>query len=308
MATREGFIGAFIGTKGGTTKTSNCANIGGMLADMGQRVLLIDGDPQQSLSAYFQLSHRASHGFKRFLTKADPTDCISKTNIPHLDIIINDDPCNELKLFFKNTTHYDYLKHGISQLRSHYDVILIDTKGESDGAVQESVIKAADHLIAPVTTDYMAAKEFKRGTLAMLQRLRGPEGVELFSVPPLIAILSRIKVRTSASRAVTGQLRAHINKDLADSVTILDTVVYEKEAYNRACGRRLPVHRIDPVQRKDRPTQSAYDLQLALVRELFPALQHVFPSWDGMPSTLMTRQQNGCSPRQHPHSCTQFNR
>ena len=37
-------------TKGGVGKTTLTANLGALLADMGQRVLLIDADAQASLS------------------------------------------------------------------------------------------------------------------------------------------------------------------------------------------------------------------------------------------------------------------
>ena len=40
-----------VSTKGGVGKTTVAANLGGILADMNQRVLLIDADFQQSLSS-----------------------------------------------------------------------------------------------------------------------------------------------------------------------------------------------------------------------------------------------------------------
>lgn len=49
-------------TKGGVGKTTNCANLGAILADMDQRVLLIDADPQQSLTRYFPLDVEAGNG------------------------------------------------------------------------------------------------------------------------------------------------------------------------------------------------------------------------------------------------------
>ncbi|PHS58356.1 MAG: chromosome partitioning protein, partial [Alcanivorax sp.] len=43
-------------TKGGVGKTTTTANLGGILADAGQRVLLVDADIQPTLSSYYPLS------------------------------------------------------------------------------------------------------------------------------------------------------------------------------------------------------------------------------------------------------------
>ena len=45
------------GTKGGTGKASTSANMGGILADLGKQVCLIDADIQPALSSYYRLDH-----------------------------------------------------------------------------------------------------------------------------------------------------------------------------------------------------------------------------------------------------------
>ena len=49
------FVFGVVATKGGVGKTTVAANLGGLLADIGYRVLLIDADVQPSLSRYFAL-------------------------------------------------------------------------------------------------------------------------------------------------------------------------------------------------------------------------------------------------------------
>ena len=61
------FVFGVVATKGGVRKTTIAANLGGLLADIGYRVLLIDADVQPSLSRYFALSHQAEHGLTRMV-------------------------------------------------------------------------------------------------------------------------------------------------------------------------------------------------------------------------------------------------
>ena len=48
-----GIVISFCNMKGGVGKTSCCMHLGGMLAQLGKRVLLLDNDPQASLTQGF---------------------------------------------------------------------------------------------------------------------------------------------------------------------------------------------------------------------------------------------------------------
>ena len=59
-------------TKGGVGKTTVSANMGAILADMGQRVLLVDADPQQSLSRVYPIEVKAAFGLTQLYRNATP--------------------------------------------------------------------------------------------------------------------------------------------------------------------------------------------------------------------------------------------
>lgn len=80
------FIFGVVATKGGVGKTTIAANLGGLLADIGYRVLLIDADVQPSLSRYFSISHEAEHGLTQMVMTGSLTpDCISQIELPPAD-------------------------------------------------------------------------------------------------------------------------------------------------------------------------------------------------------------------------------
>ena len=58
---------SIISTKGGVGKTTTAANLGGLAADAGLRVLLLDLDVQPTLSSYYELAHRAPGGIYELL-------------------------------------------------------------------------------------------------------------------------------------------------------------------------------------------------------------------------------------------------
>src|SRR5687768_13469579 len=85
-------------TKGGVGKTTLTANLGGLLADMGLRVLLIDADVQPSLSKYFPIA-AIEHlgGLTDVIVRGEITPaCIAPTLYQNLDIVVSDDPEGKL--------------------------------------------------------------------------------------------------------------------------------------------------------------------------------------------------------------------
>ena len=82
-----------ISTKGGVGKSTTCAHLGGLLADAGLRVLLIDLDNQPTLSSYYQIQTEAPGGIYELiaLNQTRPEQVISSTVIHGLDIIVSND-------------------------------------------------------------------------------------------------------------------------------------------------------------------------------------------------------------------------
>ena len=91
-------VTTIIATKGGIGKTTTGANLGAISADAGLRTLLIDADPQPSVSSFFQLEYEAPCGFYELIAQneTNPERIISRTVIPNLSVITNNDPHSQL--------------------------------------------------------------------------------------------------------------------------------------------------------------------------------------------------------------------
>src|SRR3546814_13598085 len=89
---------SIISTKGGVGKTTTAANLGGLAADAGLRVLLLDLDVQPTLSSYYELAHRAPGGIYELLAfnERDLDRLVSRTSIAGLDLVLSNAHRGEL--------------------------------------------------------------------------------------------------------------------------------------------------------------------------------------------------------------------
>jgi len=256
-------------TKGGVGKTTLTANLGALLADLGQSVLLVDADPQPTLSSYFRLKHRASGGLSELMVSACVEGVISRTAIERLDLIYSDDPDGKLRDWIRDAVDGRVrLKHLLAQFEGQYDFILIDTQG-AVGPLQDAAVAAADLLLSPIPPEILSAREFVRGTVAMLERLK-PMAYLGAPIGPLRGVIYR-QDRTVDARRIVAELRSEATLPSKGSITILDTVIPASVIYREAATFQQPVHRLE---RKTRVGGASHQATLlALVSELFPHLR-----------------------------------
>jgi chromosome partitioning related protein ParA len=262
-------------TKGGVGKTTLTANLGGLLADMGLRVLLIDADVQPSLSKYFPVAaieHLA--GLTDVIVRGEVTPaCISPTLYQNLDIVVSDDPEGKLPNWLLSRIDRGFrLRLALQSpaVAAAYDCVLIDTQG-TVGPLQDAAVLAADVLISPITPEMLSAREFRDGTLELLARLE-PGGALGATLGPLKAVIYR-QDRTADARTIANGIRDGF-ANLKGRVSLLDTVVPHAKAYKEAATLRIPVHRHE--RRREGPMPSARTVMHHLVWELIPSLHGVY--------------------------------
>ncbi len=273
-----------VATKGGVGKTTIAANLGGLLADIGYRVLLVDADVQPSLSRYFEVAHEAEHGLTKMVMDGVLTaECVSTIELPPgsfpgdqdrlnkqggaLHIVRSDTRDGKLQDWLSNRLdRLVRIRMAIKQtpLASNYDVAIIDTQG-AVGHLQDAAVNASDLLITPASPDIISAREFVDGTLTLLDRHESSANMG-FTVPAMRAVINRAE-KTVDSRSMSSLIREQF-LTLRGRVTVLNTVVTSAVAYKKAATSQVPVHWIDPVK--------AGDTMHALLWELLPHLEGTF--------------------------------
>lgn len=260
---------SIISTKGGVGKTTTAANLGGLLADAGLRVLLLDFDIQPTLSSYYELAHRAAGGTYELLAFNEQRieRLVSRTVIAGLDVMVSNDDRGELNTLLLHAADGRLrLRHLLPVLAPRYDLVLIDTQG-ARSVMLEMAVLASDLALSPVTPEILAARELRRGTLQLIEDIAPYRhlGIE---PPPLHLLINRVHPVSSNARLIQQALRDLFQGQVG--LRVLDTDVPAIEAYPRAATRGLPVHRVEYRQPTGRVAPAALETMRSLAIELFP--------------------------------------
>jgi len=279
---------SIISTKGGVGKTTTAANLGGLLADAGLRVLLLDLDVQPTLSSYYALEHRAPGGIYELLAfnERRMEELVSRTVIPKLDLILSNDHRGELNTLLLHAADGRLrLRHLLPTLTPHYDLMLIDTQG-ARSVLLEMAVLASDLALSPITPEILAARELRRGTLQLLDDITPYRHLGI-QPPPLHLLINRVHPVSANARMIQQALRELFRGQ--DGVRVLDTTVPAIEAYPRAATLGLPVHRVEPRKPTGRAAPAALDTLRTLAMELLP-------QWGKQLSALSKQPQREATP------------
>jgi chromosome partitioning protein len=152
---------AMCNQKGGVGKTTTTINLGAALAELGRRVLLVDFDPQGSLSVGLGVNpHTLDHSIYNLLLSRDTPidDVIDRTVVENLDILPSniDLSAAEVQLVSEVAREQTLLRV-LDSVKSRYDVILIDC-APSLGLLTINALTAADKVIMPLECEFFALR------------------------------------------------------------------------------------------------------------------------------------------------------
>lgn len=213
----------FANNKGGSGKSTTCANVGCGLAGLGKKVLLIDGDMQLNLSlSYFpeekvlEFARGEKNLYYAVKDQKDLKDYIIPTPYENIDLIPSSTLMSsvEYELFTKWQREL-ILARGLEKIRDsgEYNYILIDAPPTLGGWVM-NILCASDYVILPVE----ASPWGLFGVANMFEFLENVKklapGLELLGV-----VITKLDARKNYGRQTMEVLNQFAE------VTVFDTVI-----------------------------------------------------------------------------------
>ena len=207
---KKGTVTAVVNQKGGTGKTTTCENLGIGLAMEGKKVLLVDTDPQASLtiSLGYPVPDRISPTLSDLMKKIVSDQPIeSGEGILHhpegVDLVPANIELAGMEVSLVNVmSRESVLKQYLDSVKKEYDFILLDCM-PSLGMLTVNALASADNVIIPVQAQYLPAKGLEQllQTVNKVKRQINPklriEGI----------LLTMVDSRTNYARDISALIR-----------------------------------------------------------------------------------------------------
>ncbi|MFT3890386.1 MAG: ParA family protein [Anaerolineales bacterium] len=201
-------IYTLVNQKGGVGKTTTAINLAAFLAQLGQRVLVVDLDPQANATSSLGVDKRAVQGstYDALLNGEAPAASILVNERLNLSVLPSSPALAgaEVELVEEDGREFR-LRDALSTLDDKYDYILIDCPPSLGLLTVNGLIAARDGVLVPVQCEYLALEGLGQLTQT-IQRVQSSlfPGLKVRGV-----ILTMFDPRTNLSTDVVREVNNH---------------------------------------------------------------------------------------------------
>ena len=211
--------------KGGVAKTTTSLSLGAALAEAGQKVLLIDLDPQANLTLAvgIEVNETSLSASNILIENAPLLKARKSTEIENIDIVPSHPSIENAEQYLPMRTNYTAILRRAIQNAAPlpYDYIIFDCPPFL-GAITHNALSASKLLIIPTQAEFFSAYAL-RNMMSIIRRARQESNPDL-AYRILITMLDR---RNRTHRNIEEQLKNTFGEGLFETVIEIDTKLRE---------------------------------------------------------------------------------
>lgn len=241
---------AMVNNKGGVAKTSTAANLGAFFANQGNKVLLLDIDPQANLTQHFNFyepGHSVFNSFTDFKEKG------ADAKLPLLEVTENlylVPASPELKEMEKLLVTYNgrerVLRKLLKPFEDLFDFCIIDCP-PSLGTLTDNAIASCTGVIIPIEASVFSLNGVKT-IMKYLSTIKDDLELDFDIVGVFMAKFDK---RTSIATMVKNEVQKYFGENMFDTVVRINIAVSEAQAngvdvfsYDKRCNAAIDYARL----------------------------------------------------------------
>lgn len=246
--------------KGGVAKTTTAATLAAGLHKRGNRVLMIDSDPQTNLSMCFtEEPQDGEPSLYSIYSAGAKIDDIKIEVKPGLDLVVGDfSLCSADMEFLGKVGSLKLLGRAIKESKGNYDYVIIDTPPNL-GFLSLNAFMTSDYIVTPMAADSFSLKAIRllKKTVDEVAEDAGKE------IPVAGILLTRYTDRTNVAKILEENVKAAAN--------LLNTTVFESRVRQATVVQESQLVKMDLFEYAPKaPVTKDYD---AFINELLKRIE-----------------------------------
>ncbi len=224
-----GRIIAIANQKGGVGKSTTAINLSACLAELNQRVLLIDIDPQGNTTSGVGVDKENAENtlYELLLDECKVEDCIIENVFENLSLIPSNVNLSGAEIELVGIEGREYLlKNHIDTIRDNYDFIIMDCP-PSLNILTINAMTTANSVLVPIQCEYYALEGLTQliHTIELVQERLNPdliiEGV----------VFTMYDARTNLSLQVVENVKSNLNQSIYKTIIPRNVRLAEAPSY-----------------------------------------------------------------------------
>jgi len=228
--------------KGGVGKTTTAINLGAYLAQLGQRVLLVDLDPQANATSSLGIDKNQVRGgtYQSILGDGSVKKSILKNPKLNLSILPSSPELAGAEVELVNEVgRENLLRRSLTSIQDEYDYLIIDCPPSLGLLTLNGLVAARDGVLIPVQCEYLAMEGISQ-LVSTIERVRRV-------IFPKLKIRGVIMTMFDGRTNLAGDVVAEIQKFFGDQV--FETIIPRSVRLAEAPSYGVPIHMYSPGSR-----------------------------------------------------------